>query len=98
MNSTRELVACRLDEADSCLRENTAVDVESSNTSGVGAVGSAIVLYNPLDEGKTFEIVVAGVVLLRVVMGISWKNSVDNDSMNLYSPILVWKTHLWTWH
>ena len=68
MNSTRELVPCRLDEADSCLRENNAVNVESSNTSGVGAVGSAIVLYNPLDEGKTFEIVVAGVVLLRVIM------------------------------
>lgn len=68
MNSTRELVPCRLDEADSCLRENTAVNVESSNTSGVDAVGSSIVLYNPLDEGKAFEIVVASVALLLVVM------------------------------
>ena len=67
MNSTLELLPCRLDEIGSCLREKTAGNVESSTTSGEGAAGSAILLYNPLDEGKAFEMVVASVALLLVV-------------------------------
>ncbi len=55
MNSTLELLPCRLDEVNGCLQEKTAVDIESSKAADPG--GPVMLLYNPLDEGRAFEIV-----------------------------------------